>query len=332
MAARAFCGFRGPFASYYSWSVTSARPERLPEPMTNPRADRVRDVAKLAQRSARIRRGLFLAEGPQAVREALALDAVRREPAGGEGGRLVAEVYASAACLERHPELEELARGTGALRLATDEVLAAMADTVNPQGIVAVCRQLDVTLEEVLGGTPRLVAVLCRVQDPGNAGTILRAADAAGADAIVFTEGSVDAYNPKTVRSTAGSIFHVPFVVGADMAELAERLRSAGVGILAADGYGTVDLDALQDESVARRLARGSERGGEPAAGEGAPSYALEAPTAWLFGNEAQGLADAELALADARVAVPIYGQAESLNVGTAATVCLYASARAQQR
>lgn len=297
--------------------------------MSNPRADRVRDVAKLAQRSARSRRGLFLAEGPQAVREALRLDA-RRAAAGSP--RLVAEVYASRACLERYPELDSLVRPGGALRLATDEVLAAMADTVTPQGILAVCRQLDASLDEVLSRGPKLVAVLCRVQDPGNAGTILRAADAAGADAVIFTEGSVDVYNPKTVRSTVGSLFHVPFVVGAEIAELADRLRSAGVGILAADGYGTVDLDALQDESAARRLSPATRGEGEPTATEGAPSYALEAPTAWLFGNEAQGLADPELALADARVAVPVYGEAESLNVGTAATVCLYASARAQRR
>ncbi|KHL00777.1 TrmH family RNA methyltransferase [Sinomonas humi] len=291
--------------------------------MTNPRADRVRDVAKLAQRSARQRRGLFLVEGPQAVREALRLDASRGTP-------LVTEVYASPACLDRYPELDELATATGALRLATDEVLAALADTVNPQGIVAVCRYLDTSLDDVLARSPRLVAVLCRVQDPGNAGTILRAADAAGADAVVLTEGSVDVYNPKVVRSTAGSLFHVPVVIGVDGDELVARVREAGLGVLAADGYGVVDLDVLQDESAARRL--GSEAsGGGNGAGDSPSSYALERPTAWLFGNEAQGLSEEELALADARVAVPIYGEAESLNVGTAATVCLYASARAQR-
>jgi TrmH family RNA methyltransferase len=242
----------------------------------------------------------------------------------------VTEVYASDSCLERYPELDELATATGALRLATDEVLAAMADTVNPQGIVAVCRYLDASLDDVLARAPRLVAVLCRVQDPGNAGTILRAADAAGADAVVFTEGSVDVYNPKAVRSTAGSLFHMPVVTGVDEGELVSLLRGAGLGVLAADGYGVVDLDVLQDESAARRLSAAPI--GEPkGSGDSPSSYALEAPTAWLFGNEAQGLSEEELALADARVAVPIYGDAESLNVGTAATVCLYASARAQR-
>jgi TrmH family RNA methyltransferase len=290
---------------------------RPQEPMSNPRADRVRDVAKLAGRPARLKRGRFLAEGPQAVREALRLNGERISaglPA------VVHEVYASRACLDRLPELEDLAAATQ-LRLATDEVLSAMADTVNPQGILAVCSFVDVTLEKVLDAGPRLIAVLCQVRDPGNAGTVLRAADAAGADAVVLTASSVDIYNPKAVRSTAGSLFHLPVVLGADVDQLVERCRARGMGVLAADGYGTVNLDKLQDENAARRL--GVETPGS--------EYALEMPTLWLFGNEAQGLSDAELSLADHRVAVPVYGSAESLNLGTAATVCLYASARSQQ-
>ena len=284
--------------------------------MSNPRADRVRDVAKLAGRPARLKRGQFLAEGPQAVREALRLH--QQRVADGQPG-VVTEVFASESCLDRHPEFEALSQGVNA-RLATDEVLAAMADTVNPQGIIAVCRFVDVALQEVLDAGPRLIAVLCQVRDPGNAGTVLRAADSAGADAVILTASSVDIYNPKAVRSTAGSLFHLPVVLGADIDELAAACRARGIGVLAADGYGTLNLDTLQDENARRRLT-----------GEGPESqYALEQPTAWLFGNEAQGLSEEELALADHRVAVPVYGSAESLNLGTAATVCLYASARSQ--
>ncbi|WP_306845089.1 TrmH family RNA methyltransferase [Paenarthrobacter nicotinovorans] len=293
----------------------TGRPQDFP--MTNPRADRVRDVAKLAGRPARLKRGRFLAEGPQAVREALTL---HRERTAAGGAAVVHEVYASEACLDRLPELADLAQGT-LLRLASDDVLSAMADTVNPQGIVAVCSFVDVSLESVLDAGPRLLAVMCQVRDPGNAGTVLRAADAAGADAVVLTGSSVDIYNPKAVRSTAGSLFHLPVVLGVDVKELAAKCRERGIGILAADGYGTLNLDKLQDENAARRLGNDSV----------ASDYALEAPTAWLFGNEAQGLSDDELALADHRVAVPVYGAAESLNLGTAATVCLYASARSQQ-
>ncbi|WP_144663064.1 RNA methyltransferase [Paenarthrobacter nicotinovorans] len=293
----------------------TGRPQDFP--MTNPRADRVRDVGKLAGRPARLKRGRFLAEGPQAVREALTL---HRERTAAGGAAVVHEVFASEACLDRLPELADLAQGT-LLRLASDDVLSAMADTVNPQGIVAVCSFVDVSLESVLDAGPRLLAVMCQVRDPGNAGTVLRAADAAGADAVVLTGSSVDIYNPKAVRSTAGSLFHLPVVLGVDVKELAAECRERGIGILAADGYGTLNLDKLQDENAARRLGNDSV----------ASDYALEAPTAWLFGNEAQGLSDDELALADHRVAVPVYGAAESLNLGTAATVCLYASARSQQ-
>jgi TrmH family RNA methyltransferase len=297
----------------------TGRPQDLP--LSNPRADRVRDVAKLAGRPVRLKRRQFLAEGPQAVREALVLHRKRLEA--GEPG-VVREVYASEACLDRYPEFEDLASGTSA-RLATDDVLAAMADTVTPQGIIAVCDFVDVPLDSVLDAQPRLIAVLCQVRDPGNAGTVLRAADAAGADAVVLTGSSVDIYNPKAVRSTAGSLFHLPVVLGADVEELAAQCKARGIGVLAADGYGKLNLDRLQDESAARRLS-GSDTGSDTGS-----DYALEAPTAWLFGNEAQGLSEAELALADHRVAVPVYGSAESLNLGTAATVCLYASARSQQ-
>ncbi len=274
-------------------------------------------MAKLAGRPARLRRGEFLVEGPQAVREALKLHQ-QRLAAGAPG--IVTEVFASEACLDRYPEFDGLAEGTDA-RLATEDVLAAMADTVNPQGIVAVCRFVDVSLTDVLDVGPRLIAVLCQVRDPGNAGTVLRAADSAGADAVVLTGSSVDIYNPKAVRSTAGSLFHLPVVIGADVAEVVAACKERGIGVLAADGYGALNLDTLQDGSARRRLT-----GDGPETG-----YDLAAPTAWLFGNEAQGLSEDELALAEHRVAVPIYGAAESLNLGTAATVCLYASARSQQ-
>lgn len=290
-------------------------------PMTNPRADRVKEVARLAGRPARLRQGRFLAEGPQSVREALALHSARH--AAGEP-EVIEELFITEECLDRHAELG-LFEGQPAPRLVTEEVLAAMSSTVTPQGVIAVCSFVDVPLEAMLANEPRLVAVMVEVRDPGNAGTILRAADSAGADAVVLTSSSVDLYNPKAVRSTVGSLFHLPVVIGADLELVLTSLRERGIAVLAADGYGDVDLDALQEGSARRRLA--------PATDVGSPAgeAQLEAPTAWLFGNEAQGLPDAVLKGSDHRVAVPIYGRAESLNVGTAATVCLYASARAQR-
>jgi TrmH family RNA methyltransferase len=289
--------------------------------LDNPRSDRVRGVRALSGRSVRARTGRFVVEGPQAVREA-----VRFAP------ERVRDVYLSSGAAERYPEISGGARDAG-LRVheATDEVLAAMS--ADAQGVLAVADRWATTLGEVLAGSARpagsdatgagaavrLVAVLSGVRDPGNAGTVIRAADAAGADAVVLTSGSVELFNPKVVRSTAGSLFHLPVVTGVDVTETTAALRAAGLTVLAADGGGEHDLDGLadvadlNDRATARRV----------------PD--LTAPTAWLFGTEAQGLTEDERALADARVRVPIRGLAESLNLATAATVCLYASSRAQR-
>lgn len=297
--------------------------------LINPGSDRVRSVAGLARRSARSRAGRFLAEGPQCVREALRahlgeFDAL--VPSARDG--VIDALYITEHALDRHPDIDQLVervlQSGGSprvfVRLVSDEVLAAMSDAEHPQGVLAVCRIPELRWAQVAERRPRLVAVMCRVQDPGNAGTVLRAADAAGADAVVLTAGSVDLHNPKVVRSTAGSLFHLPVLTGLAPDELiglaGSDAEGADLQILAADGYGALDLDALQDAS---------------ATGREAP-VELSRPTAWLFGNEAQGLSEQEKALASHRVAVPLHGAAESLNVGTAATLCLYASARAQRR
>ena len=305
--------------------------ERLCTPviMENPYADRVKDIANLATRKGRTKKKQFLVEGPQAVREALKhhLDV---KP-------ILDAVYITEAAFDRHEDIADLleaAHGTPTpeegrrvfMRMVTEEVLEAMAESVSPQGIVAVSFQLDITPADIWGAdaiNPKLVAVLTRVQDPGNAGTIFRAADAAGADLVVCTKGTVDIYNPKTVRSTAGSIFHVPVIMGVELEEFAEDAKAQGIGVLAADGYGNVNLDDLSDAAAAKRL------GVEP---ENKVKYDLSHPTMWLFGNEAQGLSREEKSTANAKVAVPVHGSAESLNVSMAAAVCLYASARAITR
>jgi TrmH family RNA methyltransferase len=183
--------------------------------------------------------------------------------------------------------------------------MAELAGTVTPQGLLAVCRFVDISLADLISREPRLVVMLANVRDPGNAGTVLRTADAAGAQGVIFADASVDPYNGKCVRSSAGSLFHVPIVAGVPVHEAAAALRDAGLTLLAADGGANLGLDELDQV------------GG------------LARPTAWLFGNEAWGLPASLLSLADEAVAVPIYGQAESLNLAAAAAVCLYASARA---
>lgn len=269
--------------------------------LTSPRSPRAAAARRLARRNVRAREGRFLAEGPQAVREAAAHGGPGRD-------RTLTEVFTTAEAAERHPEIVAAAREAGAvLHRATDEVVDAICQTVTPQGIVGVCRFLDAPFDDIVAAGPRLVAVLAHVRDPGNAGTVLRCADAAGADAVVLTDASVDLYNPKSVRASAGSLFHLPVAVGVPVEDAVGGLRAAGVRVLAADGSGSRDLDAELD-------------GG-----------ALGRPTAWVFGNEAWGLPEATRALADAVVRVPIHGRAESLNLATAAAVCLYASARAQR-
>ena len=248
---------------------------------------RLAAARRLTRRPARRDAGRFLAEGAQAVREALAAEAVL-------------ELFATAEAMERHPELTADAAEINA------KDAAALSETVTPQGLVAVCRAVDVPLVTAFASRPALVAALVDANDPGNAGTILRTADAAGASAVVFA-GGVDPYNGKAVRASAGSLFHLDVVVGVEVGELLDAARPAGLRALATTGAGDRDLDELAD------------------AGE------LASPTLWLFGNEARGLPADVVDTADASVRVPIHGRAESLNLAAAAAICLYASARAQR-
>jgi TrmH family RNA methyltransferase len=244
------------------------------------RTPRVSAAIKLHRRKERDATGLFLAEGPQAVREALAAGVAR-------------EIFVSAARAGDYPNAT----------LVTDDALAALADTVTPQGVVAVCAQSGVELAEALAGA-RLVAVAVDIRDPGNAGTVLRTADAAGASAVIFAGDSVDPYNGKCVRSSAGSVFHLPVVRERSVDAVLGELARAGLRVLATSGRGADDLFEIEAD--------------------------LAAPTAWLFGGEAHGLPGEVLRRVRA-VRVPIYGLAESLNLAAAAAVCLYASARAQR-
>ncbi|WP_328497455.1 RNA methyltransferase [Streptomyces sp. NBC_00414] len=268
--------------------------------LISPRSQRVSAARRLARRSFRGKERLFLAEGPQAVREAAA-HRVGGEPA-------LVDLFATVDAAERYADIVGEARDAGArVHLADDDVIADISTTVTPQGLVGICRFLDTPFEKIVEARPKLVAVLAHVRDPGNAGTVLRCADAAGADAVVLTDASVDLYNPKCVRASVGSLFHLPVAVGVPVEQAVRDLRDAGVRILAADGAGEDDLDDELDQGT------------------------MGGPTAWVFGNEAWGLPEETRALADAVVRVPIHGRAESLNLATAAAVCLYASARAQR-
>jgi TrmH family RNA methyltransferase len=255
---------------------------------------RLAAARRLTSPRGRREAGRFLAEGAQSVREAL-----------GRPGTVL-ELFATETAARRHADLLERAP-SGAVSVISERAAAGLSETVSPQGLVAVCTRPDPGLADVLAGRPRLVAILVESNDPGNAGTILRTADAAGADAVLFAGDSVDPYNGKAVRAAAGSLFHLDVVTGLHPATAVAECRTVGLLTLATTGAAALDLDELVD------------------------SGRLAAPTAWVFGNEARGLPGEVLAAADCSVRVPVHGRAESLNLAAAAAVCLYASARAHR-
>jgi RNA methyltransferase, TrmH family len=235
-----------------------------------------------------------VAEGAELIRSAL------------EAGLPVESVYLSPGG-DGDPAAQDVCRRAGAagarvFPLAAG-VLERVADTVTPQPVLAVLPMLT----EPPPGAPAwqgapgsLVVVLVDVRDPGNAGTVLRAADASGTQAVVFAGDSVDPYNPKTVRASAGSLFHVPFAVRPDPAEAAGALAAAGFRTLA---------------TVVR-------------AGDDYAGVDWSVPSALFFGNESAGLDPALAAALDGAVAIPMAGRAESLNVGVASAVVCFEAFR----
>ena len=259
--------------------------------MLTERSARVCAAVKLHRHVSRRRAGRFLAEGPNLV-----------EAASSRG--LVREVFVTEPAQQRHASLlAALGRQELPVHLVTERAAKALSDTVTPAGLVAVCEIPVTGLDDVLADSPRMVAVAVEISEPGNAGTIIRIADAMGAAAVILGGHSVDPYNGKCLRASAGSIFSIPVVPVPDAVAAITALRGAGLQVLAT----TVDGETRLDD-----------------AGE-----LLGRPTAWLFGPESHGLS-AEIAdRADHRVRIPMSGGAESLNVAAAAAICLYQSARA---
>lgn len=251
--------------------------------LTSRRSPAVAAVRRLQAPSGRREAGAFIAEGPQAVREALAAGVVR-------------ELYATPSARTAHPELVAAAPVTTDV---SDEVLEAMGETRAPQGLLAVCSPVvrtELDPEALAGGA----VLLDRVGDPGNAGSIIRTADAAGTGMVVMARGCVDPQNGKVVRASAGSVFHVPIAVDIDPIEAMSAARAAGLVVAGTSGTADTDLADFVAGLDGRRVA-------------------------WWLGSEAHGLDPSILAACDARVRIPIRGRAESLNVAAAAAVCLYA-------
>jgi TrmH family RNA methyltransferase len=248
------------------------------------RSARVAAAVKLHRHVARRRAGQFLAEGANLV-----------EAASKRG--LIRDVFATEPAAQRHARL--LGTGQWPVHLVTERAAKALSDTVTPAGLVAVCDMPATRLQDALAGPPRLVAVAVEIGEPGNAGTLIRIADAMGAGAVILAGHSVDPYNGKCLRASAGSVFSLPVVSAPDAQGAVAALRAAGLRVLATTIDGTTRLDEAD----------------------------LSAPTAWLFGAESHGLSAEVAATADVRVRIPMSGGAESLNVASAASICLYQSA-----
>lgn len=248
--------------------------------ITSIRNPRVARALRLHKRVFRERERNFLVEGVQALGEALSMRS---------GITTLFHVQPS------HTLVDRARRADVDTVHVSDDVMARLTGTVTPQGFVGIAPFGDVGLD-ALTTDATAIAVLHAVRDPGNAGTVVRSADAVGADAVIFSSSSVDVYNPKTVRAAAGSLFHIPIVRDLDTRVAIDTLRSSGLRVLAMDAGADADLYE-QD---------------------------LSDPVVFVFGNEAWGLPREILALADATVRVPIVGRAESLNLAAAATVCLF--------
>lgn len=255
--------------------------------------NQIRGAAKLQKKESRSETGLFLLEGPQGLKEVL------------DQPKLVVEIFVTPEAAERHADLIARAESSR-LKVfeATEAQIKTISDTAHPQGVVAVCYQPRSNLDEVLATSPKLIIVLSQIRDPGNAGTILRVADAAGADAVIFTTNSVDPFNTKVVRATTGSLWHVPMVLDLELNDVLSATKSAGMQSFGATTDG-VQISELSNSE-------------------------LQNPTVWVFGNEAWGFEPGALDKTDKQVAVPIFGEAESLNLASAASICIYASALAQ--
>ena len=260
------------------------------EVLTNVRAPKVARARRLLKRGFRESDGAFLAEGPQACRE------------GALAGK-VTQLFLTQEALDRYPEIVATVENSGAeITLCNSTVIEQFSSTVTPQGMTAVVRMWDQNPDAIFHASAKLVVALTAVRDPGNAGSVIRVADAAGADGVIMSSDSVDLFNPKVVRSSVGSLFHLPIAIGQNLAETISTARSNGMQVLAADSGG---ISLYGDANLAK-------------------------PTLWIFGNEAWGIPKEVLELVDHVVSIPIYGQAESLNLATASALCLYASATAQ--
>ena len=216
----------------------------------------------------------------------------------------IEQVYVSESFL-KHPEHSSVLDRLSSFETVSDSVFSAMSDTKTPQGILALVKKREYTLEEMLaGGQTPFLMLLENLQDPGNLGTIVRAGEGAGITGVIMSRDTVDIYNPKVIRSTMGSLFRIPFLYAENLGETVRFLKKNHVKILAAHLEGAVVYD---EEDCTGALG-------------------------FLIGNEGNGLSEEIGALADARIKIPMAGQVESLNAAVAASVLMFETARQRRK
>lgn len=240
----------------------------------------IKEINALKNKKDRDKRGLFVLEGERLISEIPKSDMIKY---------IVAEENYKG----KIPDCSYVYRVSG-------NMFEKISDTVNPQGILAVCHILEEDTENVVYGEDQFYVILENVTDPGNMGTIIRTADAAGVDGIFLTKGCVDIYNPKVIRATMGSIFHLPIYRNADGIKLVKNMNKMGINTLAAHLKGDrvpYDVDMTKGCAV-------------------------------IIGNEAKGLSDDLRDVAESLVKIPMPGKAESMNAGVAAGVLIYEAVR----
>lgn len=262
--------------------------------ITSTNNDRVKQVVAYVQKSKARKDGdVFVIEGMKMLREAPVLQ--------------VREVYVTGRFLDKATEEDKEILWRYGAEEVSDDVMKKMADTQTPQGVLAVISQYHYTEEEVLEGYNKddegakpLILILENIQDPGNLGTMLRSGEGAGVTGVILSKGSADIYNPKVIRSTMGSIFRMPFIYVESLPEMIKKLSENGIDTYAAHLKGTKNYD----------------------------EFDYTKPTAFLVGNEGNGLTKETADAATEYILIPMKGEVESMNAATSAAILTFEASR----
>ncbi len=256
----------------------------------SPHVGRVKALLGSRGKKNRELENVFVAEGIQAVREALAPKLLE--------GLKVKQLFLTSTGLQKiSSEINLDGLDNVEIFEVTDQVMKEMADSESPQGILALCSSKSLKLADLWRLQPRKVAYFWQIQDPGNAGTVIRTADACGFDAIIFSDNSVDIFNPKTIRATVGSLWHIPVITDVEISEFIAESHTHNFKSFALMGQGESTLNT-------ELITRSGEK------------------SLWIFGNEARGLPDLPDTVESVRI--PMKGHAESLNVASAAAIVMH--------